>query len=162
MATSRPWVVNASPLILLGKLRRLDLLAMLAPSLVVPEAVVREVSAGAGRDAATAASVAWAQERMRPDVPVVSSVSSWDLGAGESQVIAHCLASTAVAVLDDGEARACAQAHDLPLIGTLGVILRAHKLGLIPAARPLIEELVNAGSFLDRALVERELAKLNE
>ena len=162
MATSRPWVVNASPLILLGKLRQLDLLSMLAPSLVVPEAVIREVAAGAVCDSATAATVAWAQERMRPDVPLAPSVGAWDLGAGESQVIAHCLASPAVAVLDDGEARACAQAHDLPLIGTLGVILRARKLGLIPVARPLIEELVASGSFLDRDLLERELAKLHE
>lgn len=162
MVTSKPWVVNASPLILLGKLQRLDLLAMLAPSLVVPEAVIREVAAGADQDRVAAASVAWARERMQPDVPVGTSVSLWDLGAGESQVISHCLVTPAVAVLDDGEARACAQAHDLSLIGTLGVILRARKQGLITAARPLIEELVSAGSFLGRGLVERELAKLHE
>lgn len=120
------------------------------------------MTAGAERDQASAAALAWARERMRPDVPLVSSVSAWDLGAGESQVIAHRLSNPAVAVLDDGEARACAQAHDLPLIGTLGVILRARKQGFIPAARPLIEELVAAGSFLDRSLVERELAKLHE
>ncbi len=162
MVTSKPWVVNASPLILLGKLQQLDLLAMLAPSLVVPEAVIREVAAGSGLDRATAGSMAWARERMRPDVPVATSVSLWDLGAGESQVISHCLVMSAVAVLDDGEARACAQAHDLSLIGTLGVILRARKQGLIPAARPLIEALVSAGSFLDRSLVERELARLHE
>jgi len=160
--TSRPWVVNASPLILLGKLQRLDLLELLAPALTVPEAVIREVAAGADRDPATAAAVAWARERMRPDVPLVTSVGVWDLGTGESQVISHCLASPAVAVLDDGEARACAQAHDLSLIGTLGIILRARKQGLIPAARPLIDELISAGSFLDRGLVERELAKLHE
>ena len=162
MTTSKPWVVNASPLILLGKLQRLDLLTMLAPSLVVPEAVMREVAAGSDRDRASATSMAWARERIRPDIPVVASISHWDLGAGESQVISHCLATPAVAVLDDGEARACAQAHDLSLIGTLGVILRARKQGLIPAARPLIDELVSAGSFLDRGLVERELTKLHE
>jgi len=162
MATSKPWVVNASPLILLGALRKLDLLVMLAPSLVVPKAVICEVAAGAERDEATSVLVAWAQERMRPDVPVAATVSSWDLGAGESQVIAHCLTRSAVAVLDDGEARACAQGHNLPVIGTLGVILRARKLGLISAARPLIEELLATGSYLDRGLVERELAKLHE
>ena len=36
MATSKPWVVNASPLIILGKIGRLDLLHSIAPSLVVP------------------------------------------------------------------------------------------------------------------------------
>jgi predicted nucleic acid-binding protein len=162
MATCKSWVINASPLILLGKLQRLDLLTLLAPALVVPASVMREVAAGAERDESTAASIAWARNYLQPDVPMVSSVMQWDLGAGESQVISHCLDSSAVAVLDDGEARACAQAHDLPLIGTLGVILRARKQGVLPAARPLIERLVAAGSFLDRGLVERELARLGE
>ncbi len=161
MAIIKPWVVNASPLILLGKLQRLDLLERLAPALSVPEAVIREVAAGADRGEATD-TVAWARERMQTDVPVATSVGAWDLGAGESQVISHCLAVSAIAVLDDGAARACAQAHGLSLIGTLGVILRARKQGLIPAARPLIEELRHAGSFLDRGLVEREMAKLHE
>lgn len=163
MATSKPWVVNASPLILLGKLGRLDLLERLAPALHVPDGVIREVSVGGRQpDPATAASVAWAHTHRQPDVPVLPSVAHWDLGAGESQVISQCIQNSAVAVLDDGEARACARSHELPLIGTLGVILRACRLGLVPAARPLIEQLIAEGSFLDKALVERELAKLCE
>ena len=39
------WVVNASPLILLGKTRHLDLRAALAAVVVVPQAVARELSA---------------------------------------------------------------------------------------------------------------------
>lgn len=162
MARSNPWVVNASPLILLGKLQRLDLLELLAPSILVPASVVGEVAAGAERDMAVAANLAWVRQKLRPDVSVPASVARWDLGAGESQVIAYCLEMQAVAVLDDGAARACAQAHGLSLIGTLGVILRARKQGAIPAARPLIEQLISAGSFLDRSLIEKELAKLGE
>jgi len=163
MVTSKPWVVNASPLILLGKLNRLDLLERMAPLLHAPEGVIREVSVGGRqRDPATAASVAWAQAYRHPDVPVLPTVAHWDLGAGESQVISLCLQNSTVAVLDDGEARACARSHELPLIGTLGIILRARRLGLIPAARPLIGQLIAEGSFLDNALVERELAKLGE
>jgi predicted nucleic acid-binding protein len=163
MATSKPWVVNASPLILLGKLNRLDLLERMAPTLHVPEGVIREVSAGGRqRDPAAAASVAWAQAYRHLDVPVLPTVAHWDLGAGESQVISLCLQNSALAVLDDGEARACARSHELPLIGTLGIILRARRLGLLPEARPLIDQLVAEGSFLDKALVDRELAKLGE
>jgi predicted nucleic acid-binding protein len=44
-------VVNASPLILLSRIKRLDLLASLAAQLVVPEAVIREIQAGSDRDA---------------------------------------------------------------------------------------------------------------
>ena len=53
----RVWVVNASPLILLGKLGRADLLERLAQRILVPDAVLRELAAGAD-DAGASATVA--------------------------------------------------------------------------------------------------------
>ena len=156
------WVVNASPLILLGKLRRLDIVESLASSVAVPDSVLREVSAGPGKDETGSTTLEWASARQVADVPLPISIANWDLGPGESQVIAHCLAGAQVPVLDDREARACARAHSLPLIGTLGIILRAKKLGLIPAARPLADQIRAAGSFLDGKLVEQALALVGE
>jgi len=43
------WVVDSSPLIVLGKAGQLELLAKLAEKLVVPAAVVREVAVRRGR-----------------------------------------------------------------------------------------------------------------
>lgn len=68
--------------------------------------------------------------------PIPSVVAHWDLVAGEAQVLALCVAIDSVAVPDDGEARACAQSLGIPLIGTLGIVLRARKQGLIPACAP--------------------------
>jgi len=48
------------------------------------------------------------------------------------------------------------------LIGTLGIILRAKKGGLILAARPLADQIRAAGSFLDDELVEQALAQVGE
>jgi predicted nucleic acid-binding protein len=138
------------------------LLESLAASLAVPQGVIREIGAGGASDLSAVATVTWAEARAVADVPLPASVAHWDLGAGESQVIAHCLASDSVAVLDDGEARACAQSHGLPLIGTLGIILLARKHGLIPAARPLVDQLLAAGSHLSRELVEKALALVGE
>jgi len=160
--SSSRWVINASPLILLGKIRRLDLLESLAPGLVVPQSVIGEVEAGATSDAGAYAALSWARAHAVTDLVLPISVANWDLGAGESQVITNCLAVPSVAVLDDGEARACAQWQALPLIGTLGIILRARKTGLIPVARPLVEEIAAAGSFLSRALIESALAQVGE
>jgi len=42
------WVLNASPVILLGKIGRLNLLESLAPKAVVPNAVFLEIQAGIG------------------------------------------------------------------------------------------------------------------
>lgn len=160
--SSRRWVVNASPLILLGKIGHLALLESLAPSLAVPQSVLREIGAGGEADTSTGATVSWAKARCIPDIVLTASVANWDLGAGESQVITQCLVEQSVAVLDDGEARACAQSHGVPLIGTLGIILRARKQNLIPAARPLIDQLLAAGSRLDRDLIVQALKQVGE
>lgn len=155
------WVINASPLILLGKLGRTDLLEGLAQQVWVPDAVYDEVAAGLA-EAGAAGSLLWAQDRRVRDVAVPSSILGWDLGAGESQVLAHCMLAGHMAVLDDGEARAAAKVHGLPLVGTLGVILRARQAGLIPAARPLVESLLESGSYLASDLVRQALAKVGE
>lgn len=160
--TDEIWVINASPLILLGKLGRTDLLESLARQVIVPQAVFREVAAGVADDAAMEVALAWAAPRVQDDIPVPSSISGWDLGAGESQVLAHCLAGGHRGVLDDGEARAAAKVHSVPLAGSLGIILRARRAGLIPAARPLVEQLIECGSYLAADLVRQALHKVGE
>lgn len=160
--TDEVWIINASPLILLGKLERTDLLEKLAQQVIVPQAVFREVVAGAAGDAAMEAALGWAAPRVLDDIVVPPTISAWDLGAGESQVLAHCLAGGHRAVLDDGEARAAAKVHSVLLVGSLGVILRARKAGLIPAARPLVEQLIESGSYLSADLVRQALHKVDE
>ena len=156
------WVINASPLILLGKLGRIDLLEQLAKQILVPQAVLHEVASGGTADAGMGDTLVWAQNRVIEDILVPISISGWDLGAGESQVLAHCLLGRYRAVLDDGEARAAAKVHSVPLVGSLGVILRARKAGLISAARPLVEQLVESGSSLSPELIRQALLKVDE
>lgn len=44
------WVVNASPLIILSRISRLDFLENLAATVLIPQAVIAEVSVGLNRD----------------------------------------------------------------------------------------------------------------
>jgi len=76
--------------------------------------------------------------------------------------LTHCLASERTAVLDDGAARAAAKAHHVQLLGSLGIILRAKANGLIPAARPLVQQLVASGSYLSANLISAALHKVGE
>jgi len=72
--SSKRWIVNASPLVLLGKIGRLDLLESLAVSLAVPQSVIREIGAGSESDPAAVGTIAWAQARAVADVPLSASV----------------------------------------------------------------------------------------
>ena len=90
-------------------------------------------------------------------------VQSWDLGPGESSVIAWALAHPGCrAVLDDLEGRRCAEALRIPLRGTLGLILRARRTGIIPKARPIVERLRTAGMFLSDRVIDEALEEVDE
>lgn len=156
------WVVNASPLIILSRINRLDFLENLAPAALIPAAVIAEVGAGLHRDPSAATTQQWAKERIVSNLPLPTTVAAWGLGAGESQVIAHCLGHSRIAVLDDQAGRACARAHNVPLVGTLGVILLARQRGLIKQANPWIMQAQASGLFLSPGLVAKVLASIGE
>ena len=65
-------------------------------------------------------------------------------------------------MLDDRAARRCAAAHNVPVIGTLGIVLRSKQKRLIESARPLVSKLIATGMFLDDEFVNRVLASVRE
>jgi predicted nucleic acid-binding protein len=110
---SEAWVVNASPLILFSRIRRLELIERLAPAILIPSAVIEDVRAGQPKDPTTATALEWAERYRVDDIAVVASIERWDLGLGESQVIAHSIGGSKWAVLDDLAARRTARATGL-------------------------------------------------
>jgi len=156
-------VVNASPLILLSRIGRLDLLPALGGAVVVPQSVLSELEAGNHVDGAADAVRANSALVVVPDVGVPASLLAWDLGAGETQVLSHCLERVgALAVLDDRAARRCAEAFELARLGTLGVVVRAKRQGLVRKARPLLEALMSHGLRLKPEFVRAVLQKVGE
>ena len=77
---SEAWVVNASPLILFSRIARLDLIERLAPTILVPDAVIEEVRVGERKDRAAATAVEWAEKYRVADIAVATSIEHWDLG----------------------------------------------------------------------------------
>jgi predicted nucleic acid-binding protein len=159
----RRWVVNASPLILLGKTNHLGLLGALTDQLVVPKAVVEEI--GAKPDGKTLLRVI-AEEPVYTLVDneeATPDILGWDLGAGETQVIANAQSHGAErVVIDDLEGRRCAKAMGLKVIGTLGIVGRAKAMGLIDQAEPVVRRLQETGLYASDDLVRRLLREVGE
>jgi predicted nucleic acid-binding protein len=65
-------------------------------------------------------------------------------------------------VLDDLQARKCAELFDIPLIGTLGLVILAKRKGLVPLVKPFIERLVAVGLYIDSAILARILIGVGE
>jgi predicted nucleic acid-binding protein len=98
-----------------------------------------------------------------PEVPIPAEIAAWDLGAGETAVIALAFGrQNTLCVLDDLAARKCAEVFDLPVIGTLGILLRAKVAGLIPQLHPEITKLLAVGSLLAPAVIQRACALVGE
>ena len=143
------WCVNASPLIALSQIDRLDLLTSVATVVRVPRAVLGEVAPEAR---AVAAVERGAPYELVEDVPVDVRVSIWQLGRGESQVLSYALANVGVGVvLDDRAARRCGSLLQIEMVGTIGIVARAKSRGHITHARPVLEALRSVGLFILRA-----------
>ena len=152
-------VVNASPLIFLANVGRLDLLrAIGAPRVVVPDAVYDEVTDARHADAvARALSAAPWVERFAP-IAVPTSVIEWDLGPGESAVIAAGLQiARCRVVIDDLNGRKCSLALGVDVMGTLGVVIAAYRRGQIADPRQLLLEMRASGMWLADSVIERAL-----
>jgi predicted nucleic acid-binding protein len=158
------WIFNASPVILLGKIQQLHLIAALSPAFRIPRAVVEEIGAGCSNDPA----VKWLNNPSIAghivDAPTAPPfLVQWDLGAGETAVLSLALAeNAAVVVLDDLAARKFAQTFHVPLLGTLGLLLRAKNAGLVGTIAPLIQDIELAGANLSQAVIRRALELANE
>ena len=146
------WVVNASPLIALARAGHADWLAALCDEVVVPAAVRGEVLAGP-LDAA--AQVLAGDSFAVVDTPAPSpALAGWDLGAGETAVLAWAESRPGwTAVLDDRAARRCAAGLGVPVLGTLSVVARARLRGLTPSAADVLRVIRANGFRIDDAVV---------
>jgi predicted nucleic acid-binding protein len=156
-------IVNASPLILLAKIGRIDLLQMDGVDVVVPAAVLDEIAAHGEGD--LVAEVVRGEDWLAivPSPPVPDDIKARRLGAGESAVLSLALTEPDVeVVLDDMAARRCAGDLKIRCVGTLGLVLIAKELGAIPEARPVVEQLRRAGLYLTDELAHAALKLVGE
>ena len=160
---ARPPVVNASPLIFLAGGGCFDLLQVAGGTVHIPLAVASEVRRRGQADPTVQAMEGTEWLRVVDDVPVPSLIQSWDLGPGESAVLAlaHANPST-LAIIDDLAARRCAAALGIPVRGTLSLVLAAKQRGVITAARPVLNRMVQAGMYLSDRLLDEALRLVGE
>jgi hypothetical protein len=133
---------DVSPVQYLHQTGLLELLRLRYGSVTIPTAVGAELRAGIlrGVDLPAFESLDWIRIRQpagRTLLPLVA-----DLGAGEREVLALGVESPdSVVILDDALARRYARLLNLRLTGTLGVLVRAKREGLLPAVAPVLDRL---------------------
>lgn len=158
------WVLDASPLILLGKAGLLKTVSPLAKVWIIPEGVIREVEVKRPIEPYLS-EISYSSEVVQENVSKIHpSIAAWDLGQGESEALTLALVGKPGigVVLDDLQARKCAALLDIPLIGSLGLVVLAKRKGLLNLAKPEFERLKAVGLHIDSAMLTRILTRIGE
>ena len=81
-------------------------------------------------------------------------ITDLNLGKGEADVIALASQTGLKVVIDDSKARKVAEDMGLRLTGTIGVLIKAERLGLIRSAHDKVTELRDKGFYVSEELLE--------
>lgn len=157
-------VVNSSPIILLAKIGRLDLLRHLFDDVIIPRAVHDEITVVGDRPGAAELGAApWIAVREAADQHGVEALLA-ELGRGEAEVIvlAQEVGQPATLLIDDAAGRRRALQRGLTVLGSAGVLALAKERNLMPLVRPALDDLRTAGLYLSDAVYSRLLAGVGE
>lgn len=153
----KPAVLDASPFIILARANYLDFVPKLLSPVVIPRAVAIEISAGRADDPAVRFLERGASWLSIVDlIPALSPLATWHLGPGESEVLEYARRNSGtVAVLDDKAARRAARTLAISLTGTLGIIVAAVQMNLLPSLPSAIDAVRACGLYVDSATISR-------
>lgn len=160
-AVSEAIAVNTGPLIALAACEALDLLRRLHRQVLVPSAVVQEFGRGGSGAAGVIELPAWFDVRTltAPIPPMLIA----HLDEGEASAIALALqAGVQIVAIDERRGRLVAREMGLTVTGSVGLLLRAKRLGFIDAVAPRLSAMRRQGIWLGEALVRRVLTEAKE
>ena len=156
----RKVIVNTTPLIALAGIGQLGLLRQLYTEVMIPCAVDCEIISEPARTLVSAAD--WIKIKSITGKVQKSSFSS-RLHSGEMEVILLAQETKAdLLIMDDNAAKKTAKYLGFPVTGTMGILLRAKREGLITEVKPLLEGLIEDGLFVSNTVQSYVLEQADE
>jgi predicted nucleic acid-binding protein len=149
-------VINAGPLVGFSMAGLLELLPALFNEFWIPEAVYQEVVvAGLGRPGADALSHPRWTAHVRPSPPADPLLVA-ELDHGEAAVITLARSlEPCHAIIDERRGRTIAhKVYGLQVKGTAGLLVEAHRRGLVDDVRTILLDLRRDGYYLSDAVIE--------
>ena len=143
-------ISDTSCLIVLGKLNRLDLLRNLYGTITVTDVIANEY----GMDLPD-----WFTVVNVPESPFLIDLGR-RLDRGEASAIMLAkITSDSLLIIDEAKGRAVAQEMALPLIGTLGLLIKAKEAGLLETLKPILTTIRTETNFRFSGAVEMAILR---
>lgn len=143
-------IVNSTPLIVLCNIDRLYILKEVYGEIIIPQAVLDEIMVK--KDSACSQILS---ERDWIKVECISSEADKRMyqaklhaGEVETMILAQEEPKADLVIIDDNSAKKTAMYLGLKVTGTLGVLLKAKKQGIISEVKPIIEDMISDGFYI--------------
>ncbi|CAK8722704.1 MAG: DUF3368 domain-containing protein [Candidatus Electrothrix sp. AX5] len=155
-------IADSSPLITLALIDKLAVLEKLYRELYVPDAVFQEVTQAKKPFAETLKLFLDGRTKDVSNKLAVEMLSN-DVGAGEAEAIVLGLEQRpSVVLIDDLKARKFAKINGLDVIGSMGILLKAKRAGLVEDIKPLIATLLLHDIRISTKIIDMTLQAAQE
>lgn len=163
MILQMPKVVsNTTPIISLLKLNSLHIMQQLYTQIYIPLAVYNEIEAGKSKEFYTDLSkINWINIIEIHDKLAVKYFLDLDAGEAEAIVLATEINAELI-ILDEKLGRFHAKHADLIVTGTIGVLIKAKKAGLVKNIKPLLDELTDKNVWISPQFKKKILKIVGE
>jgi predicted nucleic acid-binding protein len=140
-----PIIADTSSLIALERINLLQILCKIYKEVVLSESVIKEF----GNLSLPCLSIRKVESNL-----LKLLITDLNLGKGEADVIALSSQTGLKVIIDDSKARRVAENMGLKVTGTIGVLMKAERLGLIESAHDKVEDLREKGFYISEELLE--------
>lgn len=157
-------VTDTTPIILLARIKQLNILKRLYGEILIPEGVFSELMRGKKKQPGVleVLNMKWIKAVKVKNRSIVNKLNR-HLDLGESEAIALSIETKAdVLIIDERKGRAVAQRMRINIIGTIGVLIKAKREGKIPVIRPYLDQLKGHGFRMSKELYEQALEEVGE
>lgn len=158
-------VSNSTPLINFAAIGRLDILESLFTRVTIPPAVEYELLERGQQYPSMMAirGASFIQQHDIQNIPLRDTLTL-DLDMGEAEAITLALEQQAdLLLLDEVAGRTIAETHGLRFTGSIGCLVEAKRMSIIPLVHPLLQAMQTEARFwIHPRLLAKVLAEQNE
>lgn len=137
-------IADSSPLIIFAKTVGIEIIAAVVTEILTPSKVIDECLRDREKPGYQAIKLAiengLIKECKDVDISIASPEIAKDIHPGEIEAIALAMSLKEAILIDDGDGRKAARDAGLSVVGSMGILLEAKKIGLIGDIKPIIDD----------------------
>jgi len=155
-------VSNTTPILSLLKIGKLEILHELYGKIYVPQAVYQEIEVGKEKDYyINIKNYNWIEIIQIQSLSTRPYLFDLDDGEAETIILAQELSADLV-IIDENIGRRYAAQLNIPITGTIGILLKAKEQGIITSIAPLLQELRKKSSWINDTLFHKAISLAGE